>query len=85
MYHKNMTTQFLNIYEIKARFSSYARQVMKGKSFIIAFRNQPFAEFRPIQKAKPSQLTFGVLKDQFKVPDDFNASVPEFERDFYGE
>jgi hypothetical protein len=60
---------------------------MRGKRFIIANRNKPFAEFRPLTSEEESkhEVIFGVLKGRFKVESNFNAPVPDFERDFYGE
>jgi antitoxin (DNA-binding transcriptional repressor) of toxin-antitoxin stability system len=81
-----MTERYINIHEIKAAFSKYAKQVMKGKSFIIAIRNKPFAELRPHEPySVERKVIFGVLKKQFKVPDEFNAPIDEFEKEFYGE
>lgn len=80
-----MTThKILNIHEIKAYFSRYASQVMKGKSFIIAHRNKPFAELRPLEAQAHTPLCFGVLRGEFEVPSDFNAALDEFEKSFYG-
>lgn len=58
---------------------------MKGKTFIIAIRNKPFAELRPLDSQPPAPLRFGVMKGKFTVPDDFDAPLVEFEKDFYGE
>ena len=75
---------YLNINEIKDRFSYYAKQVMKGKKFTICFRNKPFAELIPLPDVNFSVIKFGVLKDQFTVPEDFNAELKDFEKDYYG-
>ena len=84
-----MTEKILNIFEIKSKFSEYAKQVMAGKRFIIALRNRPFAILQPYSsstdtkiKNKP-RLKFGVLKGKFDIPDDFNEPLDSFERDFY--
>lgn len=74
----------INVYEIKSRFSYYARQVLKGKSFIIAYRNRPFAKFAPLDSPTVTDaIKFGVLKGKFKVPEDFNAPLDELENEFY--
>jgi antitoxin (DNA-binding transcriptional repressor) of toxin-antitoxin stability system len=80
-----MTTKFLNIHEIKARFSHYANEVKRGKSFIIAMRNKPFAELKPIDPKTKKKLVSGVLKGQFEVPADFNSPVEDFEAVYYDE
>lgn len=75
----------LNIYEIKAKFSYYAKQVLKGQSFIIAYRNKPFAKFVPIpSEAVQSKIKFGLIKKKFKIPEDFNSPLLDFEKDYYG-
>jgi antitoxin (DNA-binding transcriptional repressor) of toxin-antitoxin stability system len=74
---------FLNVHEIKTRFSYFAKQVMAGKSFVICIRNKPFAELRPLQVAEASKIRFGVLKKEFELPDDFNAPLSDFEQEYY--
>lgn len=76
---------YLNIHEIKAKFSFYAKQVMRGKSFIISIRNRPFAELRPLTTKTNTKIHFGVLSGAFKVPEDFNAPLSDFEKQYYGE
>lgn len=82
-----MDAKLLNIYEIRTRFSFYARQVMRGKSFIVGNRSKPFAEFRPLSSAenKPNmELKFGVLKGKVTIPADFDDPLADFENDYYG-
>ncbi len=75
----------LNIHEIKARFSHYAKLVLKGRSFIIAYRNVPFAVLQPLTKnSEVKGLTFGGLKGKFELPDDFDSPLTDFENDYYG-
>lgn len=79
-----MTT--VNIYDIKARFSYYAKKVMSGDSFIIAMRNKPFAVLKPLEiLSSNTKIKFGVLKGKFSVPNDFNKPLERFEKDYYGE
>ena len=82
----NMTSRAINIYNFKAEFSKYAKEVLRGASLVISIRNKPFAEFRPISSTKVSPFKYGVLNDSFKgfeLPDDFNDSLSDFESDFY--
>ena len=78
-----MSTKYLNIYEFKSAFSHFAREVLKGRSFIIAMRNKPFAEIRPLTP-KGGRIVFGTLRGKFQVPDNFDAPIEDFERNFYG-
>jgi len=79
-----MYEKFVNIYELKARFSAYAREVLKGRTFILAIRNKPFAELRPLSRNTPAKIVFGVLKGKFEMPANFNAPLEEFEQAYYG-
>jgi antitoxin (DNA-binding transcriptional repressor) of toxin-antitoxin stability system len=81
-----MSDKFINIYQMKAEFSRFAKDVMKGKKFIIAHRNRPFAELRPLEENKKRKIIFGVLKNKIKFngPDDFNDSLDNFEQSYYG-
>ena len=58
---------------------------MKGSSFVICFRNKPFAEIRPLAANSPSNIKFGALSGQFEVPKDFDKPLSEFESDFYAD
>jgi len=82
-----MTTKAINIYNFKAEFSKYAKEVLRGGSLTISIRNKPFAEFRPISVNKVGQFKYGVLEESFQsfdLPDDFNDSLSDFESDYYG-
>ena len=79
-----MSNKMLNIYEFRSRFSYYAKQVLKGRSFVIASRNRAFAEFRPLTTQSGGKLKFGLLKGKFSIPEDFDSPLGEFEKDFYG-
>ena len=82
-----MTTKIINIYDFKAEFSKYAKEVLKGASLIVSMRNKPFAEFRPLNNDNPKPLKFGVLKNElsgFTIPADFNEPLLDFEADYYG-
>lgn len=79
-----MSNKTINIHEIKAKFSHYAAEVMKGATFIVSMRNKPFAEFRPLSEQRVGPLRFGILKNAFHVPKNFNAPLSDFESDFYG-
>ena len=47
--------------------------------------NSPVAKLHPVRLSlKARKLKLGVLKRKFKVPNDFNAPLPEFESAFYG-
>ena len=42
----------INIHEAKTHLSRYAKRVKAGETLLLCDRNKPFAEIRPIKKAK---------------------------------
>lgn len=79
-----MNMSYININEIKARFSEYAKKVMQGKSFTIAIRNVPFAVLCPLPEARfKKKLRFGLMQDKFTIPEDFNAPLTDIEVEYY--
>jgi prevent-host-death family protein len=74
----------INLHEAKAHLGKYLARVAKGEIIVLCERNRPVAELRPIphpENGKPLRL--GTLKGTVKVPEDFNAPLASFERDFY--
>jgi prevent-host-death family protein len=45
-------SRIYSTYEAKARFSEVLRQVRAGKSVVIAYRGEPVAEIRPLERPK---------------------------------
>lgn len=76
-----MTT--ININEAKTHLSRYAKRVKAGETIILADRNKPFAEIRPLSKKKcqePRQL--GQLSGLIDFGDDFFDADEGIEGDF---
>ncbi len=71
-----MSTQTLNIREVKAQLSKLLEQLATGTEVIIEKAGKPMARLSPIEGSKP-HIRFGVLKGKVKVSDDFDASLPE--------
>ena len=65
-----------NIHEVKTKFSYYINLVQKGKSIVIAKRNIPIAEIKPIEKHLPQRL-IGQSKEKFEVPKEFFNPLPK--------
>ncbi len=42
----------INIHEAKTHLSRYAKRVKAGETLLLCDRNKPFAEIRPLAKAK---------------------------------
>ena len=74
----------VNLSEAKAHLGQYVAKASAGEVITICERNKPLAELHPARLSlKPRKLKLGALKGKFKVPDDFNAPLPEFESAFY--
>jgi antitoxin (DNA-binding transcriptional repressor) of toxin-antitoxin stability system len=66
----------VNIYEAKTRLSQLVEQAAAGEDVVIARAGRPVARLTRLV-AKPRKRRLGVLDGRFKVPDDFNRSLPE--------
>jgi prevent-host-death family protein len=75
----------IKLSEAKAHLGRYAREAAKGKRILITDRNRAMAvlsaavpEFRGIRPR------LGLLEGVAEIPDDFDAPMEEFEKEFYG-
>ena len=66
----------INIHEAKTHLSRIVDEVAAGAEVIIAKAGKPLAKLTPIS-ALVTKKKLGLLKGKIKVPDDFNASLPE--------
>jgi antitoxin (DNA-binding transcriptional repressor) of toxin-antitoxin stability system len=74
----------INLSEAKAHLGKYVAKASGGEVIIICQRNKPLAELRATAASfQARKLKIGGLKGKFKVPDDFNAPLPQFEAAFY--
>jgi len=69
-------TQQVNIHEAKTQLSRLIELTQSGQEFIIAKAGKPVARLMPIERGKPPRR-LGLLDGQIRVPDDFNAPLPE--------
>ncbi len=75
----------VSIAEAKARLAEYIRRVEAGETVILARRNQPVAEIRPIPGAVRTPRPMGLCAGEFEVPPDFEEPLPEeILKDFEG-
>ena len=66
----------VNIHEAKTHFSRYVEEAAQGKEIIIAKAGKPLARIAPLVAIKaPRKL--GLLDGKARIPDDFNAPLPE--------
>ncbi len=75
----------INLSKAKAHLGRYVREVQSGETVILAERNIPVAELRALPgSAVGVKILVGVMDGMVEIPEDFDGSLPEFERDFYG-
>ena len=65
----------VNIYEAKTRLSELVQEAEAGRDVIIARAGRPVARLTHLEKQSKRRL--GVLDGRFRVPDDFNAPLPD--------
>jgi prevent-host-death family protein len=68
--------QQVNIHEAKTQLSRLIELTQTGQEFIIAKAGKPVARLMPIDREKPPRR-LGLLDGQIRVPDDFNAPLPD--------
>lgn len=72
--------------EAKAHLERYLRRVEAGETIIIRRRNKTVAQLVPPPKEQRGKtLKLGICRGQFRVPKNFNARLPGFESEFYGD
>lgn len=66
----------INIHEAKTHLSRIVEQVAAGRDVLIAKAGKPMVKMVPIATGK-TVIRFGVLKGTIRVPEDFDAPLPE--------
>lgn len=66
----------VNIHEAKTNLSRIVEEVAAGAEVLIAKAGKPMARLVPVT-GKPAKKKLGLLKGKIKVPDDFNAPLPD--------
>jgi prevent-host-death family protein len=74
----------VNIHEAKTHLSRLLEQALAGDEVVIMKAGKPLVRLTPVATA-PVKRKIGTAKGDFRVPDDFDASLPdhvldEFER-----
>jgi prevent-host-death family protein len=68
--------QAINIYDAKTQLSRLVDRAASGEDILIARSGKPVALLTRI-KPKLKKRPLGLLNGKFKVPDDFNAPLPD--------
>jgi prevent-host-death family protein len=66
----------VNIHEAKTSLSKLVERVEAGEEIVIARAGRPAVKLVPLTKAR-ARRRLGLLDGKFKIPDDFNAPLPE--------
>jgi prevent-host-death family protein len=76
--------QKVNIHEAKTRLSQLVERVESGEEIVIARAGRPVARLAPLAP-RAGRRKLGLLDGRFRIPDDFNAPLPEkLLQAFYG-
>jgi prevent-host-death family protein len=65
----------VNIHRAKTELSRLVERAEAGEEIVIARACRPVAKLVPLTKARTRRL--GLLDGRFKIPDDFDAPLPE--------
>lgn len=67
----------LNVHEAKTHLSKVLDRVAKGETIVIAKRNVPIAEIRPLAPLRKAKRRIGLAKGKFRVPRSFFEPLPD--------
>jgi len=67
----------LNVHEAKTHLSKYLERVAKGETIVLAKRNVPIAEIRPLARLRKTKRRIGLAKGKFRVPRAFFEPLPD--------
>ncbi len=64
--------------EIQRDVLGYLQRVQAGETLVIVQVDKPVATIKPIERNHTQELRpFGLCTGEFRVPDDFDAPLPE--------
>jgi prevent-host-death family protein len=66
----------VNIHKAKTDLSKLVELVEAGEEIVIARAGRPVAKLVPLTRSR-TRRRLGLLDGQFRIPDDFNAPLPE--------
>ncbi len=66
----------VNIHEAKTELSKLVERAEAGEEIVIARAGKPAAKLVPVTKSR-GRRRLGLLDGKFRVPDNFNAPLPE--------
>ena len=66
----------VNVHAAKTHFSRLLDRAEEGEEFVIAKAGRPVARLGPLARQEKKRR-LGLLDGKFKIPDDFNAPLPD--------
>ncbi|HEV8724285.1 MAG TPA: type II toxin-antitoxin system Phd/YefM family antitoxin [Candidatus Binatia bacterium] len=66
----------VNIHQAKTELSKLVERAESGEETVIARAGKPAAKLVPLTRARGRPL-LGLLDGKFRIPDDFNAPLPD--------
>lgn len=66
----------VNIHQAKTGLSKLVERVEAGEEIVIARAGKPAAKLVPLTRVR-GRRRLGLLDGKFKIPEDFNAPLPE--------
>ena len=66
----------VNIHQAKSELSKLVERAEAGEEIVIARAGKPAAKLVPLRRAR-GRRRLGLLDGKFRIPDNFNASLPE--------
>lgn len=75
----------IKLSEAKAHLGRYAREAARGKRILITDRNRAMAVLSAAETGyRGIRPRLGLMEGMASIPEDFDAPLEEFEKDFYG-
>jgi antitoxin (DNA-binding transcriptional repressor) of toxin-antitoxin stability system len=73
----NLPMAQVSIDDIQRDLSTYLQRVEAGETLVIIRAGTPIAEVKPVVPRVETLRPFGLCAEEFTVPDDFDAPLPE--------
>ncbi len=72
-----MVMKKVNIADAKAHLSEYLKLVERGETVVLARRNQPIAEIKPVRRRIVRPRPAALCAGDFDVPASFDEPLPD--------
>ncbi|MEY2689607.1 MAG: hypothetical protein RL375_3806 [Pseudomonadota bacterium] len=66
----------VNLYDAKTRLSQLVDQVIAGEDVVVCRHGRPVARLTRLEPSR-SPIRFGLLAGKVRIPDDFDAPLPD--------